>query len=166
MIIQLGSMNATSGSLYRLDVILCKKCYFPDSGLSTTIWNTGEVILQIASSLCLTPLYDVTNTDKKQPYGSHQLKVKKTRQIDILWSELTYLMDCMQILKNNWKLKVSSSTINHSRIIHSQLYTLSKGNVLPIKLCMKDNQLHVIKQDMDVNGHQRLSNITIRHRLK
>jgi len=56
---------------------------FPDAGLSTRNHNTGEVILWIPSSLCPKSYYEATNTDKKQPQGSHQVNSQKTRHFDI-----------------------------------------------------------------------------------
>jgi hypothetical protein len=46
--------------------VIWYKMLFPDTGLSTRKQNTGEVVLQILSSLCLTSHYDATNTDRKQ----------------------------------------------------------------------------------------------------
>jgi hypothetical protein len=45
------------------------ECYFQDVRLSTTK-NTGEVILQILSSLCWTSHYKVTKTDKKHRWSN------------------------------------------------------------------------------------------------
>jgi len=56
---------------------------FPDVGLSTRKQNTGEVVLQILSSLCLTSHYEATNTDRKQSQGFHQVNSKKTRQYEV-----------------------------------------------------------------------------------
>jgi hypothetical protein len=53
--------------------------------------NTGEVILPIPSSLCTVSHYEVTNTDKTLPHGSHQPKSKKTRQFNISRSGLPNL---------------------------------------------------------------------------
>jgi hypothetical protein len=69
-----------------------------DAELSTRTQNTVEAILQIPSSLCLTPHEKVTNTDKKkQP----QVNGKKTRQFNIVWSGLTneyiYIFDSSKI---------------------------------------------------------------------
>ena len=48
----------------RFDVFWCNIISL-DAELSTRKQNTGEVILQILSSLCLTSHHEVTNTDKK-----------------------------------------------------------------------------------------------------
>jgi hypothetical protein len=49
-------------------------------------FTMGTVILQILLSLCPTSHDEVTNTEKKQPQGSHQVNRKKTTRFDIVWS--------------------------------------------------------------------------------
>ena len=66
--------------------------YFPDAGFSNKKQNTGEVILQILSSLYPTH-YKVTNTDKK---NNHRVNSKKTT----VCSGLINWMDCMYNLEN------------------------------------------------------------------
>jgi hypothetical protein len=58
---------------------------FPDAGSSTTTKNTGAVILQIPSSLCLTShcVELQIQAKKKQPHDSHQVNSKKTRQFSL-----------------------------------------------------------------------------------
>jgi len=90
----------TSGHKSHIWASLLFRCYlvyrilFPKCRLSTRKQNTGEVILQISSSLWPTSHYRVKNTDKKQSQGSHHVNSKKTRQVYIVWLGMTNWMDC------------------------------------------------------------------------
>ena len=48
-------------------------------------------------------------------------------------------------------------------IFHLKLYNFNKKKVTR-KLC--NEQVHVVRKDIDVNEHERLSNITLVHKLK
>ena len=45
--------------------------------------STGELILQIPTSLSLTSHYEVTNTDKHQPQCYHLVNSEKSRQLEV-----------------------------------------------------------------------------------
>jgi hypothetical protein len=40
------------------------------------------------------------------------------------------------------------------------------SNIILLKTQIKVKEQHVVRNDMDVNVHERLSNITLRHKLK
>jgi hypothetical protein len=40
------------------------------------------------------------------------------------------------------------------------------SNIMLLKTQIKVKEQHVVRNDMDVNEHERLSNITLKHKLK